>query len=852
MSTQSISSPRSEQITQNSVGSDDPTMSPQSGVVNYASEVTEHQATVSFKDLEDATTTQLNSDLSDRKAAEDQSVGFEKFFARPVKIGDYQWNVTEEIDVIFNPWSLWLSDSRIANRLTNFRGFAGHLHLKVVINGNPFYWGGAQLSYMPQAGATFTPPWFSANQDYYGDLMSASQRMKIFIDPTISQGGEMVLPFIFPQDTLDLVDVGDYQRLGVCWLSALAPLRHANSSDALNISVYAWCDDIILTSPTVNDVAFLSPQMGVVDEHQVGPVEKTSAIISEVSGKMSKIPVIGKYAMASKMGADLVNNVASKFGLCKPRQVNDTMNFRLQQAGDLACIDSLDTSQTLGLNAKREVTIDPTTTGVGPEDELDFEHFCGRESLIGNFDWTQQKLPDDLLYTVPVTPNQAFVGQKTVFGGDMTVNGVTLTPAGYLMMNFTYWRGPVRIRLQVMSSAFHKGRLLLVWDPYNTTNVPEVQVQNSVVLDISKERDYQYDIQWGNPSPGLLTGPIGNPIPVGTTWSTAGTAPSYNANSNGKFSVYVLNRLTSSQQSTDPVRVNVYMSAPKLEVWAPRSGTELYTPLEILEGQSGVLFPQGGHDATVVESSSEMNVPTDTPTDSAGGESPIMGSCMLHGDPIHNWRTLIKRFTYFESLLFNGAPPVGNGSLQTVSRTTGPLYRGPQANGIHNAGTANRIPFNIMSKLACCFVGFRGSRRFKFIPITSPETTTNTVQPPYIAVSRKAGLTNGSDVATFNQNNIGFANDFLAANDTSLSGLAFTSPPQGGIIEVELPWYAGERFELTYATPNSSSRAMGYQVQSLMLSNGQNDVNLRVFAAAGDDYNVFGFTGIPTIYFWSG
>jgi hypothetical protein len=190
--------------------------------------------------------------------------------------------------------------------------------------------------------------------------------------------------------------------------------------------------------------------------------------------------------------------------------------------------------------------------------------------------------------------------------------------------------------------------------------------------------------------------------------------------------------------------------------------------------------------------------------------------------------------------------------LNKISRTTYPLYRGPQSFGIHNAGTANRIPFNILSKVSCCFVGFRGGKRFKFIPIMSSGTSTDTVNAPYMSVSRKAFANNSVSVTSFPRNNVGFANEFFADNDTSLAGMVITSPPQGGILEIELPWYSQTRFDYNYFRGSGSAIANGYELQALSIHDGQNDINMRVFGSVADDFNVFGFTGIPTIYFWPG
>lgn len=848
MTTKSISSPSDVQDIYNPAGLDSPTvLRPQSGVVHYDEKTTEQQATVTFKDMADKTTTRIETKMSDRVRAQDSSVDFAKFFARPVKIADYQWNVGSPLDVEFDPWRLWFENPRISNRMNNFRGFAGSLHLKAVINGNPFYWGGAQLTYFPVAGAGIVPPWYNTDITYYGDLMSASQRMKIFIDPTLSQGGEMVLPFIWPADMLDLVDIGDYAQLGRCWLASLGPLRHASSSDALTVSIYAWCDDVHLASPTLADMPWLSAQSGK-DEYSVGPIEKTSGIVSQLAGKLVDEPVIGPYAMASKAGADVVHAVANRMGLCKPRQVDNVANMRIQQAGEFACTDAFDNSQTLALTAKQEVTIDPAIAGVGPEDELDIRVFAGKESLTGFTDWNRSQLPNTFLYSVPVTPIQASVQVRTTLGGP-TVSGVTMTPAGFLASNFQYWRGTMRIRIQVMSSAFHKGRLLLVWDPFAVGVVPEVQVQNTIVLDISKERDFVHDIKWGHPKPGLSTfnGP-GPSLPIATTWRTTGSLATGGVVSNGVFAIYVLNKLTSSSTSSDPVRINVYTSFPDLELWAPRGSNQTYTPMT-------VLAPQSGEDPTTVESSSGLNVPGDVPTESVGGDTHLGAAAFMHGDPIVNMRALLKRFTLTETFTLFNNPANSTLTLVSVTRKIGVLWRGNQgAGGLHSG--VNQIPCTLRQMMHSCFACFRGSMRYKLVPMTDRNTGGNAVAP-YISVYRRPWAVYDTTIASQAVSNTapnaeGDVNEFFADRDFSLGGIIFSSPPQGNVLEFQLPWYSSERFEQTYSRFNNVALSGGFTIESLGIWGGRNDFFYRMYSAVADDYNLFGFTGTPTLYLFSG
>lgn len=116
----------------------------------------------------------------------------QNFFSRPIKIAEQEWATSTTLGFDIDPWGLYFSNPRVINRLANFNLLRAKLHVKVVINGNGFQYGRAMVSYLPFD--VFDS--LSSNAALLReDLVQASQQPRIFLDPTTSQGGEMILPF---------------------------------------------------------------------------------------------------------------------------------------------------------------------------------------------------------------------------------------------------------------------------------------------------------------------------------------------------------------------------------------------------------------------------------------------------------------------------------------------------------------------------------------------------------------------------------------------------------------------------------------------------------------------------------
>jgi hypothetical protein len=124
------------------------------------------------------------------------------------------------------------------------------------------------------------------------DNVAASQRPHVYLDPTTSAGGDMILPFVWDYNACRL-PLGDFSRLGAFSIRTLTDLKHANgASDPITISVFAWAEDMHLSTPTVQDSLGLTPQMEETildpqaDEYGTGPISRPASIVANWMGKL--------------------------------------------------------------------------------------------------------------------------------------------------------------------------------------------------------------------------------------------------------------------------------------------------------------------------------------------------------------------------------------------------------------------------------------------------------------------------------------------------------------------------------------------------------------------------------------
>lgn len=801
----------------------------------------EDTQTLSFRDGTEQWMARMKDTYdSSRDVTYHTDVPLSEFFARPVKIAEYQWG-TADVSTFyqdFNPWQLYIINKRVANRMSNYKNFSGKLHVKFVINGNSFMYGRIMCEYFPLRS------YDNVSDTSSGDnmLIQASQRLHIFLDPTQSQGGELELPFVWFTDKVDLC-AGDYTGLGQMYLRGMGPLKHAMGAvSTVNISVFAWAEDVKLSIPTVQNISGLVAQAGTMDEYGKGPVSSMASAVAHLAGKLSKIPIIGRYARATQMMAGTMSSVASIFGFSRPAIIADYTDMRAAPLSRIANYNTSDNVAKLSLDVKQELSIDPAIVGISPTDELSISYISSRESYITSFQWPVVYNSGDFLFGARVGP--------LIEANVVTPVTYYLPAITYASIPFQYWRGTVRYRFQIVASGFHKGRLLLVWDPRAQVTAPETNVQYSKIVDLAEERDFTFEVGWGANTTFLNCPTINNARQFNsvTPYTTTDTTGSYN----GVIGVYVLNELVVPNTAVDnDIRINVFISAcDDYEVAVPTSAGSFISQL----GPSLSLTPQSGTfeevdtenknapQNTVAKETFALCLPTTSPADS-----------VYFGESVVSMRQLIRRYSLWSSLA--GTVNASRGQ-QVLRMPDFPGHRGYSAYGAvlyagaGGAGHSNPSNTTLMHYLALAYMAYRGGVRHKVI-IGQLGVTASGVA----IVSRDSAIASypnvyarqTSDVITnqwtFAENRVsGFLQDCHA-------GAHVVPIPLQTALEFDLPMYTTNRFLSPRNLGVRGVNAADNYSHTVTLEVGATTVvpSYDIYIAGAEDSTFIGFQGCPPL-----
>lgn len=772
------------------------------------------------------------------------SVGSElqKFLMRPVDIYTYTWNLGGTTEVFLDPWYLFFSHTSISKKIDNYYLLKCNLRLKIVVNASPFYYGAMLVSYKPLTA--FSNPTISSSGD---PLIPRSQLPRVYVYPSVSQGGTMLLPYVYYKEWMDVTSLSEVSNMGRLTLSIMDALRTASTSTSpITVKVYAWAEDVQLSAPTVK----FSLQSGKYDEYGKGIVSKPASAIARAAGRLTNIPVIGPYATATQIAGGAVASIASLFGYTNVPVIDDVHSVRTHPLPAMAATDIGTSVSKLALDSKNELTIDSSVCGLNLGDELDITNFVTRESYLTKFAWSTTNDVDGRLFNIGISP---MLSLHTPGTGQTIINH---TPMALMQYFFDYWRGDIEVRFKIICSQYHRGRLRISWDPIgdianNADSTTEVYTK---IIDITDTTDFTIRVPYMSATAYLTT----SRESVTRFGPSALNKMSYE---NGVLTVRVLTELSSPVTTAD-VSVLVFVKgSDNLEFACPREQS-LANTLSPFTVQSGEL----SYDDSSDDVSSIALKPSTAPPEL---------NLIYHGETVKSLRTLLRRAQYLRTqLISNGV----NVSFNILARET-QFSRYPMSPGFDPLGinTANRVlaagtaPYNWVqytpiSLLGSCFLGTRGSIIWYVEAMRGdPNTEIRIGRPGNTLVLTAASYTTPFNLGAIPGSANGVPRTDAISGSSTMGGQDVTKLDRLPAISMCAPYYSlykfrnsshndavlGSTVDFTTADKLTLRERTMPRVNIAQNAEWANSTQYAYYCSAGPDFSFIFFLCVPTLYLYN-
>lgn len=486
-----------------------------------------------------------------------------------------------------------------------------------------------------------------------------------------------------------------------------------------------------------------------------------------------------------------------------------------------------------------KLAIDSRTVGLDGKDQMDIKSLVTRQSYLTQFTWSPSTAADTMLWNTRVGP--ALYRDN----GDE----IHPTPMAMVQNLFEKWQGTMKFRFQVVKSAFHKGRLLIRWDPNVTSAGIQYNTVYSRVIDIAEEDDFELEVGWGQSEPFLNTSYLSSTAPQ--AFGTGKLLYSSLSKWNGILDVVVLNPLVSPAADAN-IQINVFVSmCDDAKFGAPTS--EGIKNLSLFKGDN--LAPQSGYRPQSGVVADPISADTDKPTETSkiAPIAPVMSITdkqmqVFFGESPKSLRELFRRYVYTQ--MYQTSPSATEFRLWTLTTSALPDQYGWDPTGPSNytttSGTnpATLCQMTPLSFMIGCYAGWRGSLRKKFMFWGGAR---------YPIVSR-AGFVPSVDTTT----DLGASEASMQLGASRLfatkgfNGIASQDMNNNGVVECEVPYYIGKRMSpARIPAYNFNNGAECITVESLLNTNNATiNAQVRIFehCATGEDFSLFFFVGCPIFY----
>jgi len=611
------------------------------------------------------------------------------------------------------------------------------------------------------------------------------------------------------------------------------------SSAGVSIAVYAWMEDIQLSGASVGYAM-------QADEYGEGCVSKPASWVAKAATYFENIPVIGTFATATRIGAGAVSAIASLFGFTNVPVISDTEPYRPEAFPKFSSSEIAFPVERLALDPKNELSVDPRIVGIDSgEDEMTINYLTSRESFLCTAKWSTTNLVDDILFWSRVQPH--------LYDNDGATNSkLYLTPLSFASINFIEWRGDIVFRFQIIASKYHKGKILINFDPtgYNAQNIGNTVATSNVVfttiVDLGVTHEVEFCVPYQQATQFLTLRQASDVTNKG--WAVNSSVPaSYPPNvlyDNGFLTIRVLNTLT-SPVLTSSVDIHVYVKGKNMEFANPSavdgSGTvSLYAP----QAEEGIV-----EDLSVTQTTLDNQYLTH------------------YGENIVSLRTLLRRYellsmeyvthsivassySYFKKRFYKMPPSPGYCSI------------GPQtANKIVGAGTSNYnyVNFSRLSFVSSAYLCYRGSINWSFNcnvfnnPFKSIRVYKDNINP--------GATPAGVSLITYDASTASRYAAGISAKDAGSAGQAVTNQLTQAGMNVQCPNFSKFKFQSTSTfNGNLGQVADGSLLDSFvlegdfpvfgsLLTNAPSTIHS--YVAAGTDFGLYYFVNVPTYYIYS-
>lgn len=474
--------------------------------------------------------------------------------SRPVQVAMGTWADTDSNNAILQtlsfPQALFDNSVNITDKLNYFAFFRADVCIRVMVNANTFQQG-KLLGY-------FTP-----FVEYTGDRINATSFPSSYTtypyvmnDASVGNSTDLLIPYVAPYSSYRLLDkVGN---IGTFYLRVLNKLASGNCS----YTVYAWFTNISVDLPSgrenslttsasmltrlkrmfkvdptnfAKQLDFVAQAAGEAEQKSSGVVSATLHTVSDIGTALTSVPVLAPVAGPVSWVSKALAGVAEYFGWSKPLDLSNLSKYA--NLPGYGYTHGTGTDSGVVLATTQDNLIESRGDLFGNNiDEMEISWIVAHKCFVDRFAMSADDVAESELYSFPVTP------------GWCQFNSPEYEPTvtAFVASMFRYWRGSLKYKIQAVKTAYHSGRIRVVYLPVSSSSMVDSQDQAyNWVFDLRNSSEIEFEIPYNNV----------------VEWQRCGLTNKLDSTySLGTIRVEVLNSLRAPDTVSQEIQFNIWIS----------------------------------------------------------------------------------------------------------------------------------------------------------------------------------------------------------------------------------------------------------------------------------------------------
>jgi hypothetical protein len=567
-----------------------------------------------------------------------------------------------------------------------------------------------------------------------------------------------------------------------------------------------------------NDVTYTSE----IESTRNGPISGPASVLASAASLFEQIPVIGRFATATRIGSNAISDIAHLFGFSRPLD-EDKKNY--PHAVDLAVGVGELQIKSLTTDPKQEVTIDSSVFGE-TGDSLSYGNTIRRWGYLYRAAWTTAMNTGDTVTAITVMPSGCTITQLD----DTTY--FAPTPLAYASQLFTGWRGSIEYKLSIPANRFVRGKLRVFWTPSIGTYDLDAVTNNSlsVLIDLTETTEVTLTVPWMCPNLYRHVVPLGGSedrFNVNGYLYFKVEEPLIANNSSWSAQIIIWHRAGLDFEFVNPsnhiISQTTFNEIPDIGTFASPMTEYSLLAIEpaLVENTNWVTYTSQLANDVNPSVTHNVNLLPDMISDNKAALLQI-------GENIPSLRLVCKRFAPFSTFdqTSNGnnwyyggmfLPYLGSFEYPQTG-TPNEFYTPPHA----------LTPIIYLSRM---FAGMRGAMRYAWVGVNSVATAN-------MLVSRMYGIENRIYQVNFQE-----TSDIIAINQHFVGGMTAYQAQHEPLV-IEIPF---QNYKWFYPTKSLASDEVRY---GAIMLNSYSDAVQRpnlIFQSAGEDLQFVIYNGPPII-----